>query len=121
MVDHPFEDYWDVFVLKHQHNGNVALHCLAFALMYASVGWAILAAEPLLLLLVPVSQLTGILGHVLFERSQVDIRDAVFSWRVLWGLHRMFFLVLTGRYGKQVERIRGRLAEMQQEEVAFAE
>ena len=121
MVDHPFEDYWAVFVLKHQHNGNVALHCLAFALMYAIVGWAILAAEPLLLLLIPISQLTGILGHVLFERSHVDIRDAVFSWPALRGLHRMFFLVLTGRYGKQIERMRGRLAEMQHEGDPFAE
>ncbi len=121
LVDHPFEDYWDVFVLKHQHYGNVALHCLAFALMYAFVGWAVLAAEPLLLLLVPVSQLIGILGHVLFERSHVDTRDAVFSWRALWSLHRMFFLVLTGRYAQQVERMRERWAEVQREGVPVAE
>ncbi|MBD3560990.1 hypothetical protein H6S82_19345, partial [Planktothrix sp. FACHB-1355] len=23
---HPFTDYWDIFVLKHQHPINVALH-----------------------------------------------------------------------------------------------
>jgi len=121
LVDHPLEDYWEVFVLKHQRHGNVALHCLAFMLMYVLVGWALLAAEPLILLLLPLSQLTGLLGHFLFERSHVDIRDAVFSWRALWSLHRMFFLVVTGRYAKEVQEMRRRLAQPHRDGVTVAE
>lgn len=111
LIDHPFDDYWEVFILKHQHPGNVALHCLAVVMMYAVAAWAIWTAEPLILLLMPVSQLTGVVGHALFERSHVDIRDALFSWRALFSLHRMFGLAVTGRYGKQVAWMRRRLAE----------
>lgn len=112
LTDHPFDDYWEVFVLKHQHPGNIALHCLGFVMMYAVAAGAVIAAEPLILLLMPVSQLTGVAGHALFERSHIDTRDALFSWRALFCLHRMFGLVVSGRYGKQVASMRRRLAEV---------
>ncbi len=73
-----------------------------------------MTANPWALLLVPLSQASGVLGHLLFELSHIDTRDAVFSWRVLVSLHRMFVLLLAGRYGRHVELMRRRLAEAHQ-------
>jgi hypothetical protein len=36
IVDHPFHEYWDIFVFKHQDRRNVLLHCLAVLMMYGS-------------------------------------------------------------------------------------
>lgn len=113
LLDHPFRDYWDVFVFKHQSHGNVGLHCLAVLMMYGS-GLAVLATRnPWWLLLVPLSQATGLIGHWLFERSHVDIRDVVFSWRASRCLNRMFLSVLVGRYWGEVDRVRKRFIEYQ--------
>src|SRR6201999_2882792 len=106
IVDHPFHDYWDIFVLKHQHPANIGLHCLGVVMMYGA--WAGLAATGVWwwLALIPASQMTGVLGHALFERTHVDSRDAVFSWRALHGLNRLFAAVVLGRYGGELRRVR---------------
>jgi N-acyl-D-aspartate/D-glutamate deacylase len=110
LVDHPFRDYWDIFVFKHQDRRNVLLHCFAVLMMYGS-GLALLTTwNPWWLLLVPASQATGLAGHWLFERSHVDIRDVVFSWRASRCLNRMFFAVLRGRYWHEVGRVRSAFA-----------
>ena len=105
-IDHPFRDYWDIFVFKHQNCGNVMLHCLAVMMMYAS-GISLAATwNPWWLLLVPASQAIGLAGHWLFEPSHVDSRDVVFSWRASRCLNRMLFAVLRGRYWQEVGRVR---------------
>ncbi len=111
LMDHPLTNYWEIFVLKHQHPGNLALHCIAVLMMYAIVLWAGVAGNPWLLLLVPLSQITGLAGHILFERSHVDIRDLVFSWRAMACLHRLFFELVAGRYGREVERVNRQLSD----------
>lgn len=110
LVDHPFREYWDVFVFKHQSGGNVLLHCIAVLLMYGSGAALLLTWNPWWLLLVPLSQATGLAGHWLFERSHVDVRDFVFSWRASRSLNRMFFAVLRGRYWCEVRRVRTEFA-----------
>ena len=104
------EDYWEVFLLKHRKSENVMLHCLAFVLMYAIPFMAFAQHDWRILLLWPLSQLTGLAGHWLFEPSPVDPRDTVFSWRALISLHRMFFAVMTGRYGAEQSRVEKYLA-----------
>lgn len=104
---HPFTDYWDVFVLKHRHPANVALHLAGVAIFYGLIAAAIVTRNAWLLLALPASQLVGLLGHALFERSHIDVHDAIFSARASRCLNRMFVRVLTGRYG---EDIRARLA-----------
>ncbi len=94
-------DYWPVFLLKHQHPGNVAFHLLGFVLMYIIPVLSV-SVDHTLILLLPLSQATGLLGHFLFERSSIDQRDAIFSWRALLSLHRMFFSVLIGHYRAEV-------------------
>jgi len=105
--DHPFTDYWHIFVFKHQDRGNVMLHCAAVLAMYSAVPLALLASW-WWLLLVPASQLIGLAGHLLFERSHVDTRDFTFSWRASRSLSRMFVSVLAGTYWRDVAVVRER-------------
>ncbi|MDI1226376.1 MAG: amidohydrolase family protein [bacterium] len=104
------ENYWDVFLLKHRNPRNVALHCMAFVLMYMIPLCAIVMQDWRILLLWPLSQLTGLVGHRLFEPTPVDPRDTVFSWRALSSLHRMFFAVVAGNYGSEQQRVEKHLA-----------
>jgi hypothetical protein len=113
-IDHPFRDYWDVFVLKHQARGNVLLHCAAVLIMYALAVTLIATGNPWWLLLALVSQATGLAGHLLYERSHVDLRDVVFSWRASRSLNRMLLSVLRGRYWNEVERVRRELARFRE-------
>ncbi len=95
-------DYWPIFLLKHQNPANVAMHCFAFVLMYAIPAVAIANKNMWMLLLMPISQAIGLLGHWLFERSPIDQRDTVFSWRAFASLHMMFLCVISGRYGSEL-------------------
>lgn len=110
IVDHPFRDYWEVFVFKHQRIENVLMHCAAVLMMFGAPVALLLTGNWWWLLLVPLSQATGLAGHFLFERSHVDFRDLVFSWRASRCLNRMFFSVLGGRYRAEVARVRAKFA-----------
>jgi N-acyl-D-aspartate/D-glutamate deacylase len=111
IVDHPFTDYWDVFVLKHQRPANVACHMAGVVIFYGllAVAWA--TGNPWWLCLLPSSQLIGLAGHRLFEQSHIDRRDAVFSLRASRCLNRMFVRVLTGRYFRDVRRLQRQLQD----------
>src|SRR5262249_3954225 len=71
--EHPFTDYWDIFVLKHQNPYNVALHAFGVVLFYGLLIAALVTQNYWLLLALPSSQLVGLIGHSLFERSAVDL------------------------------------------------
>jgi N-acyl-D-aspartate/D-glutamate deacylase len=108
---HPFTDYWDVFVLKHQRLGNVALHVLGVILFYGLLALAAATRNAWWLLALPASQLVGLIGHAVFEQTPIDLQDAVFSMRASRCLNRMFFRIVTGRYGADIRERRQRLAE----------
>jgi N-acyl-D-aspartate/D-glutamate deacylase len=108
--DHPFRSYWDIFVFKHQARGNVMLHCAGVVMMYAAIGGALATLNPWWLLLAPLSQATGLAGHVVFERNHVDTRDVVFSWRASRCLNRMFVSVVRGLYWSEVRRVNDEFA-----------
>ncbi len=105
MLDHPLTNYWDIFVLKHQQIPNILLHCLAFIIMYLIAGIAVTRQDPWLLLMMPLSQITGLIGHYFFENSSVDQRDTTFSFRAFISLHKLFFKVVTGQYGNEIKRV----------------
>jgi N-acyl-D-aspartate/D-glutamate deacylase len=111
--DHPFTDYWDIFVLKHRNPYNVALHVLGVIIFYGLLIAAWLARNPWLLLLLPLSQVIGLAGHYFFERSHIDLQDAVFSFRASRCLNRMFFKLITGGYGQEIRRRNEALREYQ--------
>ena len=113
IADHPFTDYWDIFVLKHQHPLNIAFHVLGVVIFYALLIAAFAMKNYWLLLLLPSSQIVGLIGHRFFERSTIDLQDAVFSIRASRSLNKMFFKLITGRYFEEIERKRERLRAYQ--------
>ncbi|HXG64498.1 MAG TPA: amidohydrolase family protein [Blastocatellia bacterium] len=113
VIDHPFTDYWDIFVQKHQNPYNIALHALGVIIYYVAVPLALVTQNWRLLLLLPLSQLVGLAGHYFFERSHVDLRDAIFSFRASRCLNRMFFKLITGKYGQEIRRTNEMLRQYQ--------
>jgi len=108
--DHPFQDYWDIFLLKHQNKWNVGWHVAAMLLLYAIIGVAFLTAHWQWLLLIPLSQLIGLFSHAMLERTHIDFEDAIFSRRAFWCLNKMMILTLTGRYGRDLRQVQEQLA-----------
>lgn len=104
VVDHPFTSYWDIFVLKHQNPWNVAFHALGVVIFYGLAVAALVTGRYWLLFLLPSSQIVGLVGHRLFERSHIDKRDAVFSTRASRALNIMFLRLVTGRYWRDVRK-----------------
>ncbi|MEW6209317.1 MAG: Mpo1-like protein [Acidobacteriota bacterium] len=113
LIDHPFTDYWDIFVLKHQNPYNIALHALGVIIFYGLIALAAITRNPWALLFLPLSQMVGLVGHFLFERSHIDLRDALFSVRASRCLNRMFLRVIAGRYNEDIRRAREALREYQ--------
>ena len=116
---HPFTDYWDIFVLKHQNPYNIALHALGVILFYGLLIAAVWIKNYWLLLALPSSQLVGLVGHRFFERSYIDLQDAFFSIRASRALNRMFLKILTGNYGDEIRQKREALKRHQDEKASM--
>ncbi|OKH56077.1 hypothetical protein NIES2101_02155 [Calothrix sp. HK-06] len=104
ITDHPFTDYWDIFVLKHQHPINIILHILGIFIFYSLLLGAACFHNTWLLCALPLTQLVGLTGHLLFERSHIDIQDAVFSWRASRCLGKMLWRVIIGKYKEDIQK-----------------
>ncbi|MDZ8053011.1 MAG: Mpo1-like protein [Aulosira sp. ZfuVER01] len=104
ILEHPFTDYWDIFVLKHQHPINISLHIVGIFFFYGLLFSACKVQNFWLLLGLPLTQLIGLTGHFLFERSYIDLQDAVFSWRASYCLGRMLLRVVMGKYQDDIRQ-----------------
>jgi Protein of unknown function (DUF962) len=111
--DHPFTDYWDVFVLKHQHPGNIACHVLGIGVFYSLLVLACLFHNPWLLCGLPLSQIVGLTGHYCFERSHIDLQDGIFSWRASYCLGKLLWRLFIGKYGDDIQKRQEQLKEYQ--------
>jgi N-acyl-D-aspartate/D-glutamate deacylase len=111
--DHPFTDYWDVFVLKHQHPVNIGLHILGILIFYGLLGAAWFWQQPKLLLALPLTQLVGLLGHWGFERSHIDRQDAILSWRASWCLGKLLWRLAIGQYPQDIQQRQAILRDYQ--------
>ena len=118
---HPFTDYWDVFVLKHQHPWNIACHLLGIFVFYGLLSIAWFTQNPWLLGLLPLVQLVGLAGHYWFERSHIDLQDGIFSWRASFCLGKLLLRVLIGKYQNDIDRNRKILAQYNFENLALKE
>ena len=107
-LDHPFEKYWEVFVLKHQNPVNVFFHLLGMVYGYALIAVAIMVS-PWYLLLMPISNLIGLYGHWKHERSYIDPKDAAFDMRAVLSLNKLLLYSITGKYKGEVKRVREEL------------
>lgn len=104
ILDHPFTDYWDIFILKHQHPINITLHILGILFFYTLLFYTWKLQNFWLLLGLPLTQLLGLIGHFFFERSHIDLQDAVFSWRASYCLGKMLFRILMGKYQDDIRQ-----------------
>ena len=102
VFDHPFTDYWDIFILKHQHPMNIALHIIGILFFYSLLFLIWKSHNFWLIVALPLTQLIGLAGHLLFEPSHIDRQDAVFSWRASYCLGRMLLRVLMGKYQEDI-------------------
>ncbi|MBD2438128.1 Mpo1-like protein [Nostoc sp. FACHB-110] len=102
ILEHPFTDYWDIFVLKHQNPVNIGLHILGIFFFYGLLFYTWKLQNFWLLLGLPLTQLIGLTGHILFERSHIDLQDAIFSWRASSCLGRMLFRVIICKYQEDI-------------------
>lgn len=116
ILDHPFTDYWDIFVLKHQHPINVALHVVGILFFYGLLFWTWKLQNFWLLSGLPLTQLIGLTGHFLFEQSHIDRQDAVFSWRASFCLGRMLLRIVSGKYGEDIRQRQEVLQQYQSRE-----
>lgn len=113
IIGHPFTNYWDIFVLKHQHPLNIALHIIGILFFYSLLFIVWKSKKFWLLLGLPLTQLIGLAGHFLFERSHINLQDAVFSWRASFCLGKMLFRVLFGKYGEDIRQCQEILQQYQ--------
>ncbi|MBE8985744.1 Mpo1-like protein [Nostoc sp. LEGE 12450] len=104
ILDHPFTDYWDIFIIKHQHPINITLHLLGIFFFYSLLFYTWKLQNFGLLLGLPLTQLLGLTGHFLFERNHIDLQDAVFSWRASYCLGKMLFRILMGKYRDDIRQ-----------------
>ncbi|NJL09775.1 MAG: DUF962 domain-containing protein [Calothrix sp. SM1_7_51] len=104
IIDHPFTDYWDIFILKHQHPVNIACHVLGLIIFYGLLALVWELNNPWLALGLPLSQIVGLAGHYFFERSHIDLQDAIFSWRASWCLGKLLWRLLIGKYSDDIQQ-----------------
>ena len=103
------QEAWDLFVVRHTHPGNLAVHALSALLFFGTPPLALLLWTPWPLLGFAASGLVGAAGHAVFRDGGVSPREAtsqpeVPPW-VLW----MFWMLLNGTWWPEVEAARERL------------
>ncbi len=62
IIDHPFTEYWDVFVLKHQHPINIVFHLIGILFFYGLLLMIWQIQNYWLILGLPFTQLIGLAG-----------------------------------------------------------
>ncbi|WP_343348184.1 DUF962 domain-containing protein [Sphingomicrobium sp. XHP0239] len=98
-----FETFWPYYLREHSKPQTRALHYVGTSLVVAIALYALLTANWLLLLAVPVAgYFFAWLGHFGVEKN----RPATFTYP-LWSLgadFKMWWLWLTGRLGPELDR-----------------
>lgn len=103
-----YEDYWELFVLKHQQLHNIIFHMVGVILFYGIPLAAIFTQKIWVLCFMPISPSIGLIGHALFERSNIDLQDAVFSARTVRCFNKMFYRILIGKYPEDIKTMNAR-------------
>ncbi|MBI2382214.1 MAG: DUF962 domain-containing protein [Gammaproteobacteria bacterium] len=117
MPSHPlasFEAFWPYYLAQHRLRKNRALHYVGTISASLALLYALLSAQWLALLLVPLAGYgPAWAGHFLIEKN----RPATFRYP-LWSLvadYKMCFLALQGRMVAELSRQLGRGASVQGE------
>jgi hypothetical protein len=98
-----YSDFWPFYLAEHSKPSTRALHYFGTTLVFVALAAAIWTGNWWLLLLMPVAgYLFAWIGHFFVERN----RPATFTYP-FWSLisdFRMYFVWLSGRMGKELER-----------------
>lgn len=100
-----YSDYWEIFVLKHQQPYNITFHMIGVILFYGVPITALYTQNPWLLCWMPLSPTIGLIGHWVFERSNIDLQDAILSVRTVRCFNKMFYRVLIGKYTEDIQEM----------------
>ena len=97
---------WDVFVLRHRNPGNLFVHFVSWLMFFGGPFAAVMTKNPYYLLLFFASGAVGAFGHYCFRDSGVSLKEATSSAKVPVFVTKMFWLLMTRQYWKQVEDAR---------------
>jgi hypothetical protein len=95
---------WDLFVLRHQNQKNVAVHLISFLMFWLCPLFAV-AINPWFFLGFFLSGLVGTAGHYFFIDGTVDAKEATSSIQVVAFSSKMAFLFVTGKYGQEIQYV----------------
>ena len=104
---------WDLFVLRHHHPLNLAVHAVSFALFWGGPAAAVATGEPAWWLAFFASGAVGAFGHWVSGDGEVDLREATRSPTVVFFVTRLFARLLIGRYADDLRRARAGWAAVQ--------
>jgi len=97
-----YEEFWPYYVSEHARPATRALHVLGTSLVIATLAAAVLLSPSWLLAAPVAGYAPAWIAHFFVEKN----RPATFTYP-LWSLRgdfRMFFLILRGRMGPELER-----------------
>ena len=100
-----FKEFWPFYVLEHSQKGTRLLHFIGTTMLFLFVALAFRNASPLFLLAGIVSAYgCAWAGHFVIEKN----RPATFQYPLLslMGDFKMYALMLTGRMGTEVEKMK---------------
>lgn len=103
--NYPCSDYWEIFVLKHQHPVNILIHMVSAILFYGVPLTALYTRNPWILCLMPFSSGIGVFGHAICERTNVGFKDSICSPDVVRCSTKMFYRVIIGKYSQDIQEI----------------
>ena len=109
-----YADYWELFVLKHQQPHNITFHMIGVILFYGIPLMALCTHNPWVLCWMPLSPTIGLIGHAVFERSNIDLQDAILSARTVRCFNKMFYHVLMGKYAEDIQEMNARFLDQVQ-------
>lgn len=95
---------WDLFVLRHMNQKNVAVHLVSFLMFWFCPVLAV-TVTPWFFIGFFLSGLVGTAGHYFFKDGTVDAKEATSSVQVVLFSSKMAFLFITGKYGREIQYV----------------
>jgi hypothetical protein len=100
---------WELFVLRHTKGSNHGIHLLSALMFFLSPILAGVFWNPWYLIPFFLSGLVGTLGHVITHDGGVSLREATTQHKVPFYVLRMFYLIATGRYARELAAAKAKL------------
>lgn len=110
---------WDLFVLRHRHPGNLAVHFVSALMFFGTPIAAAATRNPWWLIGFFSSGMVGVFGHYAFKDSGVSLREATVATEVPYFVLVMFYKIARGSYRRDVDAALAKAARAGDAVVAF--